>query len=782
MDGPPLPPRATRALVPGLARRRPGYERYRVPGGGALAVALEAGDRVRLSDPEGGQAAEVTAFAVGGRADPGLLGLAAVGPAEGLAALMADASEEGRAMATGLSRRGLLLAGAPAMRAFGRGSDPGESLAFAAEEAVVLLVGAPGGSMAPDGQDPPTDLLLEVERARPLELERLELPEPLAEPRLEMRVDRASALAYEVGEGEHIQVIDVAGRQCSDFLAFDARRLAAGTLRGLDATATRTLGGRAWPVPGLYAKFFDEDFHPLVEVIRDTCGRHDTFALACTAKYYEDMGYPGHPNCSDNFSAALAPFGIGAKRGWPAVNFFYNTAFDASHALILDEPWSRPGDYVLLRAATDLVCASSACPDDIDAANGWNPTEVHVRIYPAGGSFKRGVASRMTPDAEPRLTRESGFHPRTSAATRDLVEYRGFWLANSYTGRGPLEEYRACRERCAVIDLSALRKFEILGPDAEALMQHALTRDVRRLAVGQVVYSAICYEHGGMIDDGTLMRLGPDNFRWVCGDDYCGIWLRELAQRLRMTVLVKTSTDQLHNIAVQGPRSREILKGVVWTPPARPSLAELGWFRLTVGRIGGPDGIAVVVTRTGYTGELGYELWCHPKDAPAVWDAVLAAGEPHGIAPLGLAGLDILRVEAGLVFAGADFSDQTDPFEAGIGFTVPLAKTDDFIGRQALAERRAHPRQVLVGLELDGNEAAGHGDCVHIGRAQVGVVTSGTRSPVLARSIALARLDVHHVALGTNVEVGKLDGHQKRLPARVVRFPFYDSEKTRVRG
>ena len=190
----------------------------------------------------------------------------------------------------------------------------------------------------------------------------------------------------------------------------------------------------------------------------------------------------------------------------------------------------------------------------------------------------------------------------------------------------------------------------------------------------------------------------------------------------------------------------------------------------------------MIASRTGYSGELGYELFCHPKDAPALWDAVMEAGAPQGLAPLGLEALDLLRIEAGLVFAGYEFDDQVDPFEAGIGFTVTADKEDDFVGKEALAERRAHPQRVLVGLELAGNETAGHGDCVHVGRSQVGVVTSGMRSPVLQKNIALCRLNVRYAGVGTEVEVGKLDGHQKRIPATVVRFPFYDPEKLRPRS
>jgi aminomethyltransferase len=286
-----------------------------------------------------------------------------------------------------------------------------------------------------------------------------------------------------------------------------------------------------------------------------------------------------------------------------------------------------------------------------------------------------------------------------------------------------------------------------------------------------------------MIDDGTLFRLGQDNFRWIGGTDYGGEWLRKQAADMGLGVWVKSSTDQLHNVSVQGPKSRDILKEIVWTPPVQASLAELEWFRFSIGRIGDYDGIPVIVSRTGYTGELGYEVWCHPKDAPAVWDAVWEAGGPHGIAPLGLEALDMLRIEAGLIFAGHEFDDQTDPFEAGIGFAVPLkSKQEDFIGREALTRRKENPQRRLVGLELTGEEPAAHGDCVHVGRHQVGVVTSATRSPVLAKNIALCRMAVEYGEPGTEVEVGKLDGHQKRLPAVVTAFPAYDPKKERVRA
>ena len=776
-------PRATNIKWPGFTRRSAAQELYQVPGAGAMMVRIQGGDTLIVRDPEGGQACEMVAFGDDGRSAPGALGEAGEGPPSGLLALFENGDESAQRMRVRASEMGLDLAGAAVIRPLANQSDPGASAQFVLQESVTMIIAAPGAAMDPHGGIPPTDLHVEIHRAQPLNSAQVPLPDPLAEPRLDLRIDRMTAAAYQVKAGEFIQLIDVAGQQCSDLLAFDQRDLDQGIESGIDPTITRTLMGNAYPKPGLFSKVFDPKMRPLVEVVRDTVGRHDSFNLACAAKYYDDMGYPGHPNCTDNFNEALADHGVQARAGWPAINFFYNTQLDDQFNIYFENPWSRPGDYVLMRAMTDLTCASSSCACDIDAANGWNPTDIHVRVYSAEKAFSKAVAYRMTADSEPKLTKETGFHPRSSELTRDFVEYKGYWLANTYRDHGAIAEYWACRERVAVIDLSALRKFEVTGPDAEQLLQHTLTRNVRRLSDGQVSYSAMCHETGGMLDDGTVLRLGPDNFRWVCGDEYGGEWLRKVAHDLGLVAMVKNSTDQLHNISVQGPASRATLAEIIWTPPARPTVDELGWFRFTVGRIGGDRGIPVVVSRTGYTGELGYEVWCHPTKAPDVWDAVFQAGAPHGIAPMGLAALDMLRIEAGLVFADAEFCDQTDPFEAGIGFSVALkTKEDDFIGRAALERRKANPVRRLVGLELDGNEVANAGDSVHIGRPQIGQVTSTTRSPILKKSIALCHMDITHAEIGTEVEIGMLDGRQKRIPAKVVPFPFYDPEKTRVRG
>jgi aminomethyltransferase len=769
-------------ITPGLTPADPALETWWVRPGGATVVAVRPGDRLTVRDADGGQPAEVTVLDAEGSDAAAALGARADAPAT---VLLAALRNGGASTFLGeLHRRGLKPHDARAIRLFANDSAPGASESFDAARAATVVVAAPGGRVV-EGAWPASALVVEVRRAEPpTTAGEVELPAPLAEPRLDFRVDRASALSYEVREGEYIQIIDVRGRQCSDFLAFNARKLQAGVERGLDAQVTRTLMGRAYPVVGLHSKYYDLDMDPLCQIVQDTVGRHDSFALACTSKYYEDMGYFGHVNCTENFNRRLDPFSIAPRKGWEALNFFYNTAFDADHVLFLDEPWSRPGDYVLLRALNDLVCASSACPDDIDPANGWECTDVHVRVYSPENRFQMAIAHRVTPDADPVMTKETAFHARWSELTRNVTEYRGYWLPTCFTNQGAVAEYWACREKAAIMDLSPLRKFEVLGPDAEALIQAAITRDARRLAVGQVVYTAVCNETGGMIDDATVFRLGEDNFRFIGGDAYDGVHLKALAERLGLRVWVKPSTDELHNIAVQGPRSRDIMREIVWAPPHQPQLDELKWFRFLVGRIGSYDGIPLVVSRTGYSGELGYEIFCHPDDGPAVWDAVMEAGAPHGLTPLGLEALDMLRIESGLIFAGYEFDDQVDPFEAGIGFTVALDVDEDFVGKAALIERKAHPQRTLVGLELAGNETAGHGDCVHEagGRSQVGVVTSGTRSPTLRKNVALCRIAVQYAEPGTEVEVGKLDGYQKRIPATVVPFPFYDPKKERPRS
>jgi len=771
-------------LMPGLPVLPPGSERHPVPGGGSRAVAVEAGDVITLVDGEGLQACEVVIFDPEGRSDPALLGASSSAEPRGLRSILGSDDYSARRVRRALEKSGFDLGSARCIRLFGEGSRAGNSASFTVEGPGLLIVAAPGEDMAVDQQNPPTELVLYVRRARPVTgKERRPPPDPLSDPLRDKNIPPGQAFAYEVKKGQYIQVVDVQGRECSDFQALDLRAVEQGRIAEIDPTTTRSLGGELYPKPGIFARYYSVDMQPLVELVQDTCGRHDSFGLACTARYYEDLGYPGHVNCTDNINQELSHYGLPSRGGWPAINFFFNTMLDDANAISMDDPWSRPGDYVLMRALTDLLCVSTACPCDVDPANGWDPTDIQVRVYDHHEEFPRSIGFRMTADADLQPTKKTAFHDSFAQHTRDFVEYNGYWLPNKFNAHGSIAEYWACREKAAIMDLSPLRKFEVMGPDAEALMQLCVTRNMKKLSIGQVVYTAMCYEHGGMVDDGTVFRLDQNNFRWVGGCGTSGLWLREQAEKRGMNVWVRSSTDQLHNVAVQGPRSRDILRELIWTKPERPTVEELGVFRFTVGRIGDFHGPAVVVSRTGYTGELGYEVFCHPKDAKAVFEAIWEAGQPHGLTPFGLAALDMVRIEAGLIFAGYEFSDQTNPFEAGIGFTVPLkSKEDDFIGRAVLDERKAHPTRKLVGLDLEGNQVPAKGDCVRIGRAQVGEITSAMRSPILGKVIALCRMDAAHAEEGTEVEVGQLDGFQKRIPAVVVRSPHFDPTKERVKG
>ncbi len=771
-------------ITPGLPILPHGTERHPIPGGGSRGVAIDKGDEITVVDFEGLQPCELVFFAPDGTSDAGMIGAKGQGEAKGLQRALSWGDPSGRRVLAALEKSGFDLGKADAVKVFDGASRPGDSVTFTAGRDGLLIVCAPGGPMAPEAQDVPTDIILYIRRANPAEGKGgMAPPDPLADALLDFNVQPGNATAYEVKAGQYVQILDVQGRECSDFQAFSRRALDKGLERDIDPTTTRSLMGSLYPTPGIFSKYFSSDQEPLVQIVQDTCGRHDTFGLACTARYYEDLGYPGHINCSDNFNIDLAKFDIRPRGGWPAINFFFNTMLDDTNAIGMDDPWSRPGDYVLVKALTDLVCISSACPCDIDPANGWNPTDIQVRVYGENEDFKRSIGWRKSAEADMEETKKTAFHDCFARHTRDFVEYNGYWLPNTMTNHGAIAEYWACREKVAVMDLSPLRKYEVTGPDAEELMQACVTRNMKKLSVGQVVYTAICYEHGGMIDDGTVYRLGETNFRWIGGNDTSGLWLKEQAQKMGLNAWVRPSTDQLHNIAVQGRHSRDILSKIIWTPPQQPTIEELPWFRLTIGRLNDFHGPSVVVSRTGYSGELGYEIFCHPKDAVEVFDAVWAAGEPYGITPLGLAALDMIRIEGGLIFAGSEFDDSTDPMEAGIGFTVPLkSKTDDFVGRAAIEERKAHPHRKLVGFEVEGGIVPTPGDCVRIGKAQVGEITSAMKSPILGKVIALGRVAIAHAEIGTAIEIGQLDGLQKRLKATVSAFPHFDPTKERVKG
>lgn len=354
------------------------------------------------------------------------------------------------------------------------------------------------------------------------------------------------------------------GQQCSDFQAFRVDALDAGTEWMIGGTTTRSMVRRAFPGVGLYDKFYDGAMAPLLVVMHATCGRHDTFVLACSARGYEERGFPGDVNCSDNNSQVLGPYSIAARAGWPLINFFWNTWVDTLHHLQTAESWSQPGDYVAMKALDYLVCFSTACPDDIDPINGWNPTVVHVRIYRPETKIMRAIGYRRKEDAPMQISQNSAFHERLAPLTEQFAPVRDLWAPVSFPSHGSNGAFWACREAATLQDMSGLRKFDVIGPAMEKLLQLAIARDVSKLAVWRGTYALMCCLSGEMIDDGTLFRLSDHRFRWCCGSEESGSSLTKLLAKHDLQ-------GALPNLALQGPKSRDILRKVLFTQPHVPN-------------------------------------------------------------------------------------------------------------------------------------------------------------------------------------------------------------------
>lgn len=744
--------------------------------GEAVRLDIQAGSTLSVTNTDGGAEAVLCVLSP----DQKCFSATAVGagPTDQVA-LPADAFDSRQMQALTSARGGCMREGT-GVALFDAASEPGALYVTKLDHDCMVFVIAPvtrgfveagGGSRFSVRVQPPA-----------MGAESLTLPRPLGKIVDEWRVTRGTAQAYEVKTGQFIQVIDVEGQQCSDFMAMRASALDAGIERHIDSTVSRTMARAAYPLPGLHDKFFDQDIRPLLAVRQDTVGRHDTFALACTARGYEERGFPGHLNCSDNISDAFAPYSIARRAAWPAINFFFNSWMDPAHGqLASDEAWSRPGDYVAMEALTDLVCVSTACPDDVDPINGWNPTDVHIRIYEEDSSITHSVSWRAQPEDGAKMTRHSAFHPRTSKLTSHFTVARDLWTPSHFDATGAVEEYWACKTAATLQDMSGLRKYDVIGPDAAALLQHCLTRNVEKLAQHRGFYALMCDERGSVLDDGTLFCIEPTTYRWCCGSDDSALHLREMAETLGLHVHIRSLGHRMVNLALQGPKSRDILSKIVFTQPTRPALENIKWFGFTVARLHDRDGPVFMLCRTGFTGELGYEIFCDRDDATEIWDGVMEAGAPDGLVPMGGAALEMVRLEAGLMIAGAEFGPDVDAMESGLGFAVDFKK-DDFIGRAALERNKAAMRRRLVGLTFATKETPAHGDAIFVGREQVGVITSATYSPQLGHAIAMARVAIENSEEGALLEVGQLDGHMKRLPATVCPLPFLDPKREKARA
>ena len=385
-------------------------------------------------------------------------------------------------------------------------------------------------------------------------------------------------------------------------------------------------------------------------------------------------------------------------------------------------------------------------------------------------------------------------HERTLALCESLNyrEWSGYYAVSAYEGHHE-HEYNAIRNAAALIDVSPLYKYLITGRDAARFIYRLITRDVAKMTVGQVFYTPWCDEHGKVIDDGTVSRLADQRFRWTAADPSLR-WFTQNATG--MDVHIEDISEEIAALALQGPTAARVLRAV-----SEADIDSLKYFRVTSGVIAG---VAVDISRTGYTGDLGYEIWMPAKDAVRVWDALMEGGKPFDIKPAGMLALDVARVEAGLLLIEVDFfsskkalidSQKYSPYEMGLGRLVSLSKAR-FIGQHALRKehQKGQPRQV-AGLEVDWTEVEAVYDkiglapsigattsrvAVPVYRAgrQVGRATSTTWSPVMKRMIALATVDRPHYAEGTRLQIEMtVEAVRYRVGATVVKMPFFDPKR-----
>jgi len=393
---------------------------------------------------------------------------------------------------------------------------------------------------------------------------------------------------------------------------------------------------------------------------------------------------------------------------------------------------------------------------------------------------------------------ETPFHPRTATLChhRRWRNWSGYAIALSYEPSHEYEYY-AVRSGAALFDISPLRKYEITGTDAAALVDRIVTRNVADCPEGRVLYSPWCDEAGKLIDDGTIQRLDADRFR-ITAADPCLRWFQDCG--LGMDGSVRDISLELAALALQGPASREILARLV----TGADIASVPYFGLTEGSVGS---VPVTITRTGYTGDLGYELWVRPEHALDLWDALMETGRGYGIAPAGLDALDVARIEAGLLLKEVDYvsawtalieSRKSSPYEAGLGWAVQPRPGRDFVGRRALEREAAQPSKwAFAGLEVDwprierrfasvglpplvAGRASREPVPIFAAGAQVGFVTSSTFSPILKRYIALATLQRDFARPGGRVDFElTVEFVRHEVPATVVKTPFFDPARRR---
>jgi aminomethyltransferase len=388
----------------------------------------------------------------------------------------------------------------------------------------------------------------------------------------------------------------------------------------------------------------------------------------------------------------------------------------------------------------------------------------------------------------------TAFHERTFELCESLNyrEWSGYYAVSSYEPHHE-HEYNAIRNAAALIDISPLFKYRLTGKDATRLVDRIITRDMRKVAVGQVVYTPWCDEHGKVIDDGTVSRLEENTYRWTAADPSLR-WFTQNATG--MNVEIEDISESVSAVALQGPTSGRLLTTLI-----EDSIANLKYFRVTKGTIAG---VPVEISRTGYTGDLGYEIWIASEQAIKVWDALMEAGRAFDIHPAGMLALDVARVEAGLLLIDVDFNSSKkalveeqkySPFEMGLGRLVNLEK-NKFVGQTALIaeKKRGSPREI-VGIEIDWPEVESIYESVGLPPAvspiasrvavpvfkdggQIGKATTSTWSPTLKKMIALATIRREYATPGSRLQFEMtVEAVRHRVGATVVKTPFFNPKR-----
>ena len=389
----------------------------------------------------------------------------------------------------------------------------------------------------------------------------------------------------------------------------------------------------------------------------------------------------------------------------------------------------------------------------------------------------------------------TALHERTFELCESLNyrDWSGYYAVSSYEPHHE-HEYNAIRNAAALIDISPLFKYRLTGKDATKLVDRVITRDIRKVSVGQVIYTPWCDEEGKVIDDGTVSRLEENTYRWTAADPSLR-WFTQNATG--MDVSIEDISENVAALALQGPTSGRLLKALV----SDADIANLKYFRVTKGTIAG---VPVEISRTGYTGDLGYEIWMAAEKAVTVWDALMETGRAFDIHAAGMLALDVARIEAGLLLIDIDFNSSKkslieeqnySPFEMGLGRLVNLDK-GKFVGQSALiAEQKRGPARDIVGLEIDWTQVeslyektglppsispiASRVAVPVFGQGvQVGKATSSTWSPTLKRMIALATVRREFARVGTRLQFEiTVEAVRHRVAATVVKTPFFNPKR-----